>query len=102
MINTHRTVYPEQPEVRDHFNFVFSTKSNPAFQLNSLVVLSSKAILNVENYLEKGDYFRLDFFMDALSTLLVEDRRARMTVKEILYLLRFDERPSESSDRGEV
>lgn len=94
VINTHRTVLPEQPQVRNHFHFVFEDKNGHEYQLNNTLVLSSKALHNVESYIPRGEYFQLGAFVGALGRLLALDTLSRLSIRDIEYLLRYEEEPS--------
>lgn len=59
--------------------------------MNSTLSLSSKALLSVNEFLEKGTYFYNKPFLNLLTRLIVEDQKQSLSLKEIEYILRYRE-----------
>jgi hypothetical protein len=61
------------------------------YALNSTLVLSSKALLGVNEFLQQGIYFYNKAFLNILTRLVIEDQRQSLSMKEIEYILRYRE-----------
>lgn len=68
IINTFRTVHPEQPDSRDYFNFVFEDELGGKYQLNSTLTLSSKSLWGINAYLHS--YFTNKLFVGLLARVI--------------------------------
>ena len=91
ILNTFRTVHQEEPESRDHFNFVFTDQAGRKFQLNSTLSLSSKALFDVAIYLPRGSYFTHKPFVSLLMRLIIDDQKSKLSLQSIEYILRYRE-----------
>ncbi len=59
--------------------------------MNSTLSLSSKALLSVNEFLERGTYFFSKPFMNLLTRLIIEDQKHSLSMKEVEYILRYRE-----------
>ena len=87
ILNTFRTVHPEQPDSRDYFNFVFEDQLGGKYQLNSTLALSSKSLWGINAYLTS--YFANKLFVGLLVRVIIEDQRGRLSLQSIEYILRY-------------
>ena len=91
IINTFRTVQQEEPESRDHFNFAFVDTQGERFLLNSTLSISSKALFDISQYIERGIYFTHKSFVNLLMRVIIDDQKSKLSLRSIEYILRYRE-----------
>jgi hypothetical protein len=91
IVNTFRTVHQEEPDSRDLFNFVFNDEHGLRFQLNSTLSISSKALWEVNAYIDKGAYFTHKPFVNLLMRVIIDDQKGKLSLQSMEYVLRYRE-----------
>jgi hypothetical protein len=89
LINTFRTVHPDEPDSRDYFNFVFEDANGVKYQLNSTLSISSKSMCEVNSYIDKASYFSSDYFVNLLMRVIIDDQKTKLSMQSIEYILRY-------------
>lgn len=57
--------------------------------LNSTLAISSKAMWEVNKYIEKGTYFNHKPFVNLLMRVIIDDQKSKLSIQSIEYVLRY-------------